>query len=167
MVAVNELLKVKALNGAEVRELEGSGILVDVNGNPYPSTDGAQDLGAEDNTWRDIFLTGTIQNPDETWQVLPLWNGWHNYGGTLAIAACAKMPDGRIEVKGCIKSGTTTSGTVVTQLPVGYRSAESRIFPAVGNGGAAFRWELATNGYIRIRDTAVAALSTMEFSFKP
>jgi hypothetical protein len=49
-------------------------------------------------------------------------NGWVNFGGNLSTLAFRKSPDGRVWIKGQVKSGT--AGTPVFQLPVGYRPPE-------------------------------------------
>jgi type II secretory pathway pseudopilin PulG len=66
-----------------------------------------------------------------SWCTLGLQNGWVYYGG-LSTPAYTKAPDGIVTVKGFIKSGTTTSGTVIANLPVGYRPKEIILLASTG-----------------------------------
>jgi hypothetical protein len=69
---------------------------------------------------------------------LTLQNGWVNYGGVYQTAVYWKDPFGMVHITGLITSGTTTTGTQVALLPVGYRPAASQIFstPSADSGHA-------------------------------
>ncbi len=81
---------------------------------------------------------------------LTLLNGWVAYGGGLSTPQFTKAADGIVTVKGFIKSGTITSGTVIANLPAGYRPKETILL-----GGAAWdaysRIDIQTNGDIVAR----------------
>ena len=64
----------------------------------------------------------------EAWIAPTLLNGWVNYGGGEEIAGYFKDEFGFVHLKGLIKSGTTTSGTVLFTLPITYRPSKNRYF---------------------------------------
>lgn len=66
---------------------------------------------------------------------LTLSNGWINFGGEFANAGFWRDSNGMVHLHGLIKSGTTTGGTVVFQLPAGYRPAATHIFSVSSSGG--------------------------------
>lgn len=99
-----------------------------------------------------------------------LSNGWTWYNSPgYGIPQYTKQ-DGIVTVKGLIKNGTNTNGTVIANLPVGYRPIKKMIFPALGaasgNGGHT-RLDVATNGNITIEGgiPPVAYLSLDSISF--
>ncbi len=57
-----------------------------------------------------------------SWNNLTLQNGWLIYPG-YAVPQYTKGPDGIVKVKGLIYGGNTANGTVVANLPAGYRPA--------------------------------------------
>jgi hypothetical protein len=55
---------------------------------------------------------------------LTLVNGWLNFGSAFASASAVRQ--GRlVQVVGLIRLGTTTAGTVLTTLPVGWRPSSN------------------------------------------
>jgi hypothetical protein len=54
------------------------------------------------------------------WCTLTLQNSWVHYGAPYASPRYTKASDGVVQLKGLIKSGTTTAGTVIAALPAGY-----------------------------------------------
>ena len=60
-------------------------------------------------------------------------NSWVNYGAPEALAGFRKYPDGRVRLKGLIKSGTANAAFT---LPVGYRPPTNTYFPISTNNGA-------------------------------
>lgn len=61
-----------------------------------------------------------------------LLNSWVNYGSGYADAGYYRDPFGRVHLRGLIRDGTATSGTVLFVLPVGYRPSGHVTFPAAG-----------------------------------
>jgi hypothetical protein len=59
-----------------------------------------------------------------TYTTLGMLNGWVAYGAPFSPAAYTMDASGRVHTKGLVKNGTTTSGTPIANLPVGYRAAE-------------------------------------------
>lgn len=66
-----------------------------------------------------------------TWSNLTLTGGWVNYGAGFSTAQYTKSSDNIVTVKGMIKSGTITNGTVVGTLPAGYRPAKKLLLSGV------------------------------------
>ncbi|MFA5172748.1 MAG: type II secretion system protein [Sulfuriferula sp.] len=85
------------------------------------------------------------------WTALPLVNGWTWYSATgiFATPAYNKAADGVVSLKGLITAGTATSGTVIANLPVGYRPKAQLLFE-VANNGAAGRVDILANGQVQI-----------------
>jgi len=85
---------------------------------------GAIDMVTGSNAW--TSLDGINFMPDGTnfTNIVSFSNGWVNFGAAHATAAYMKDTDGRVHLKGLVKSGTATSGTPIFNLPVGYRPAE-------------------------------------------
>lgn len=72
-------------------------------------------------------------------------NGWINYDTTWAPAYYFKDKSGRVQCVGLIKSGTTTAGTVLFNLPAGYRPGLQQLFATASNDLFA-RIEVMVNG---------------------
>jgi hypothetical protein len=83
----------------------------------------------------------------EAWIAPTLLAGWVNYGAPYDNAGYRKEPTGLVRLRGVIKNGTIANGTVLFNLPVGYRPSAQRSIPSY-QGGAddAIRLEVATNG---------------------
>jgi hypothetical protein len=62
------------------------------------------------------------------WMPLTLVNGWVNVGTVYDTAQYRLNSFGEVELKGLIKSGTTTTGTIIATLPVGYRPPLTRSY---------------------------------------
>ena len=100
-----------------------------------------------------------------------LYNNWTWYNSTgYGIPQYTKQ-DGIVTVKGLMKSGTTTNGTVIAILPEGYRPIRKMIFPALGaatagNGGHT-RIDVSAAGEIKIEGGIAASnyLSLDSISF--
>jgi hypothetical protein len=63
------------------------------------------------------------------WTVATLVNSWAQYGGSYAYAAYTKQPNGLVLLRGAVKSGTT--GTIMFNLPTGYRPQYDAAFASV------------------------------------
>jgi len=97
------------------------------------------------------------------WITPTLTGLWSNFGSGWDTAQYTKSADGVVTVKGLIKSGTTSAGTVVATLPAGYRPLATTIMTVTGNNAYA-RFDLQPNGQIVI-DTASATFTSLNFSF--
>ncbi len=69
-----------------------------------------------------------------SWTNLTLQNGWVWYGDIFSTPQYTKASDGLVSLKGLIKSGTATDGTVLAVLPVGYRPANRLLLTSVAAG---------------------------------
>lgn len=108
--------------------------------------------------WHSPSYTGT-------WTALGLSNGWLRYGGYTA-PSYTKAPDGLVSVRGLIYGGTTTIGTVVAQLPVGYRPSAALAIDVASNGAYA-RVDIHPDGKIVVAEgTSASWLSLDSISFR-
>ena len=87
-----------------------------------------------------------------TWLVPTLNAPWTNYGDAFSNAAYRK--DGnRVQLRGLVKAGA--GGSVVCNLPAGFRPPAQQIFVAVSDAPAPARIDVRSNG-----DVAVAQPTT-------
>lgn len=90
----------------------------------------------------------------ETWTTLSLNNSWTAYGSPYQTPIYRKQVDGVVQLFGLIAPGTTTAGTTVATLPVGYRPASDHIFKTSGGASTAFAdLYVKSNGTITIQNT--------------
>ncbi len=93
----------------------------------------------------------------QTAATVPAWNtcqpqlqaNWQNYESTYATAGFTKTSTSVVAMKGLIRTGTASAGTVICNLPVGFRPTARLIFltsTAGGTEGAPARIDVATNG---------------------
>ena len=129
---------------------DGSHIRVD---NPYYSEGG------------DLVIPGTIRAESNSWIAPALQNGWVNYGGSWETAGYRKMPDGRIEIKGLVRSGAFNS--FIFTLPVGYRPSVNRIFTAVQGDSTVVRINVASSGGVYTTNASNNSFQSIELSFYP
>lgn len=108
--------------------------------------------------------TSTITVP--LWATPVLQNNWTDYNNTYATAAYTKTSAGVVVLKGLIKSGTATSGTVIFNLPVGYRPATDIIFQNITNT-APGRVDISSSGNVRFEVGSNAWYSLDGISFMP
>lgn len=73
----------------------------------------------------------------ETWHAATLQNSWTNFGGGWVTAQYRRIasPAKTVEVIGLVTGGTSTAGTVLLNLPTGYRPTNNQRNPAYGFGG--------------------------------
>jgi hypothetical protein len=84
------------------------------------------------------------------WIPVTLSNNWVNFGGATAPASYRKNTVNETKLKGLIKLGTVTTGTLLFTLPVGYRPKEQLFFSVYSN--------LATGGITILPDGQVQVL---------
>jgi microcystin-dependent protein len=87
-------------------------------------------------------------------------NGWVNYTG-LQNMKFRKDPFGKVQIEGDVRNGT--NGSVICNLPAGYRPPNDSYAPCVGSGGAAGNFvAVFTNGNIV---GSMAASTELHFKF--
>jgi hypothetical protein len=100
--------------------------------------------------WRWLKPLGT----KPVWQLAALQNGWVNYGGGYAPAEYSIDALNVVRLRGLIKSGTTTSGTVLLNVPAGFRPPYSLDLMAFSdNAGTTTTvgMDMLVNGNLTIR----------------
>jgi hypothetical protein len=73
---------------------------------------------------RVTFLSTLEQPKDTPWYDFTLLNGWANYGSGFETAQYYRAGNKRVYLKGVISGGTATQGTVLCELPEGFRPQE-------------------------------------------
>jgi hypothetical protein len=92
-------------------------------------------------------------------------NGWVNYGNPFTSAAYFKDDSFRVNLKGLLKSGTTTIATTMFTLPSGYRPSEQLIFMVI-NGNNIGRIDVLPTGEVQIHVGGNAFVSLDNISFR-
>lgn len=72
-----------------------------------------------------------------SWTALSLQNSWVNFGSGLPDASYTKI-NGTVHLKGMIKDGVTTGGTLLFTLPAGFRPGDTRHLGTVSNSAFGF-----------------------------
>ena len=91
----------------------------------------------------------------ETWTTLPLDNGWTAYGSPYQSPIYRRQIDGTVQLSGLIAAGTTTVGTTVATLPIGYRPASDHVFKtSAGAATAVADVYVRSSGAITIQNVA-------------
>lgn len=84
-----------------------------------------------------LFETGIVTadhvSAQEEWNDATLLNSWVDYGGSFPSAGYFKDHTDIVHVRGLVKDGTTSTGTIIFTLPSGYRPANTLIFPTISN----------------------------------
>lgn len=89
-----------------------------------------------------IYLYASVAYQNAT-----LANSWVNYGGTNATAQYMMDSSGNVHLKGMIKDGVITAGTVLFTLPAGYRTLED-FYHTVSCNGAVGVVQIKSNGQV-------------------
>jgi hypothetical protein len=84
-----------------------------------------------------------------TWTNLGLQNSWIAYGG-FSSPQYTKGSDNIVRLKGLIKGGSTINGTVVANLPAGYRPKERLLLAALCNPQVWCRTDVLPNGNVEL-----------------
>lgn len=101
------------------------------------------------------------------WQDLTLQNGWLDYGSGFVDAQYRKTIDGEVELRGFIKSGTTTAGTVLAQLNVAnYRPPGTLVF-IVRTGGTHGEVRVDVDGSLILMSGSATELSLAGIRWTP
>lgn len=105
----------------------------------------------------------------ETFHTLTYQNGWTDFGGAFQTGKYKRVaaPNNSILLVGVIAPGTKVDGTIVANLPVGYRPATNTVrFPVAQDGTVATnqRMDLDTAGNLKIQGVNLAGLAAVSFS---
>ncbi len=98
------------------------------------------------------------------WQNLTMANSWVAYGGNFATPQYTKGADGLVSLKGLIKAGTATSGTVMATLPSGFRPSATILYAGYSTGAYA-RIDINSSGDILFRTGSNSWLSLDGITF--
>lgn len=116
--------------------------LVKPSGNP-PETGGDlvdvavinSNMDTIDATMHDFETRITdLEVPVPLWTSVVFQNGWSNQGGAYYAGAYTKV-NGLVRFRGFIKGGTLASGTILFNVPAGYRSNGNMIFLCASSAG--------------------------------
>lgn len=95
------------------------------------------------------------QSPDSndsvtfpTWTDLDLQNDWENYGGSYNTPQYTKTNTGIVFLKGLVRYGTDTQGTVIATLPPGYRPSGTLVYQVATNASVDGRMDVEADGDI-------------------
>ena len=115
--------------------------------------------------WADAMAAVEVPGMPEAWVSPTLLNSWVNYGGEFNTAGYYKDPFGRVHLRGLIKDGTATAGTVLFVLPSGYRPSATEVCSTLSNAAAA-DVQVAANGDVKILIGSNVWLSLDGISFR-
>lgn len=106
-------------------------------------------------------IRALIGDTPETWHNATKQNGWVNRTGATAydIVGYRKLPIGNVQLRGSCQSGTGTNGTIVFNLPAGYRPANHKTIVMQSDavaGGAHI--DVSPNGDVTIFGTGAGPL---------
>ncbi len=96
-----------------------------------------------------------------TWSTPALQSGWVFFGPNYTSPQYTKSSDGVVTVKGFLKSGTATNGTVIFNLPAGYRPAKRLLMNGVSNDSHV-RIDVNTNGNITVEGGASSSWLSLD-----
>lgn len=129
-----------------------------------------------DNSTSNFFISGNVfaNNSnifDDYWHTPSLLNSWVEFGGEYNGVGYYKDQTGKVYLKGFIKSGVSNAGTILFNLPVGYRpKARFSIVTLSNSGGNASACvvDISTNSNVQIRAFVTGndwlALDSISFS---
>ena len=90
--------------------------------------------------------------PQEAWKTPSFVNGWVDYGSAFGSPGYYKDSLGNVHIRGLIKSGTSSTGTTMFTLPVGYRPSLNYIFTCPKVGGDYYELRVLTSGAVAVGD---------------
>lgn len=175
-----ELFKLAAVNGclvadamSEIGRVGADNHLATLRDNLHPNTFGeillsrcfARSLVSAFS--EDVSGGSSASLIDTSTAMLSLQNGWVAFGGVYAEPRYYKDGSGVIHVEGLMKSGTTTSGTVVAVLPVGYRPDKTLMFFTGTNTGPATVEVHSSGNIVASGGFSTTWTSLAGISFKP
>ncbi len=95
---------------------------------------------------------------------LTLTNSWVN-DAAYQVATVSKKPSSEVRLSGVVKNGTATTGTVIANIPVGYRPTSLRRL-VTGNSAGLVILSVAVNGDLKIESgtNAIIALDHLSYN---
>lgn len=104
------------------------------------------------NTLADKAVNANKIEIQQSWIAPSMLNGWTNYNtSTWDVTGYMKDSLGFVHIRGFLKGGTTNAGTIVFQLPAGYRPAKNGYFCSGYNAaGSASVWQVSSTGEVII-----------------
>lgn len=91
------------------------------------------------------------------WQDAVLQNGWVNIGLGFANAGFRVMPDGTVQLRGTVGSGTSTDNTVLFTLPANMRPGHALEIPVKAAPIAGMAWlQVHTDGNVLVENMSGA-----------
>ncbi len=134
-----------------------SGIGVNVSGSGILS----KGYGFSSPSWLSTNAVFYPASSAASWINLTLQNGWVYLGNGFSTPQYIKGSDGIVHLKGLLSSGTTTSGTIVTTLPAGYRPSQ-RLLYACLSAGAFCRFDILPTGEVETIGTVSNAWLSLD-----
>lgn len=108
-------------------------------------------------------LNTTFTDPYGAWQDFTLQSLWAARAG-FYVPGYRLTPGNRVELTGTAIGGTTTSGTLLATLPVGFRPAAEVLVPLVLNNGYTAGADIKTDGTVSISAPAISSPSFPSWS---
>lgn len=102
----------------------------------------------------------------EDWITPTLVNGWMPYSAAYNTEGYYKDSFGVVHLRGLIKNGTTTPGTTLFTLPVGYRPVTRELLGTITNPNAIGRIDVNYTGVVTIELGDIAWLSLDGLTFR-
>lgn len=102
----------------------------------------------------------------EDWQYPTLLNGWVNFDSSYTPVRFMKDSMGFVHLEGMVKNGTTTIGTPLFILPVGYRPSQAMIFAGLTSPYAPCGFDLSADGVFALSNGNAAYLGFYGITFK-
>jgi hypothetical protein len=93
-------------------------------------------------------VTADLLNPGP-WQNIPLLAGWVSTAGAY-VPSFRVISGNRVEIVGTASNGTGLNGTVVGNLPVGYRPSLEQSLPLGTNRGFSVLLTIKTTGDMQL-----------------
>lgn len=106
-----------------------------------------------------------LKADDEAWITPTLLNSWTDWAAAFDTPAYYKDKSNVVHLKGLARNGTATSGTVLFNLPSGYRPAKEKIFVTVSND-AFGQIRIQTDGDVVIQTGSTAWISFEGITFR-
>lgn len=88
-------------------------------------------------------------------------NGWQDFGSGWEIGHRARSVDGIVSLGGRVKSGTTTAGTTIATIPLGFRPAAARTYLVATSAGAG-AVDVFPDGAIKVNSGVSATWTSLD-----
>lgn len=98
-----------------------------------------------------------------SWANLALVNGWTNYDNSLYGPAVSRLVNGRVQLRGLVKSGSL--GSTIAVLPAGQRPAFTLMFAVETGGSVHGRLDVQPDGAVKLQAGSTGWVSLSGVSF--